>query len=413
MKRRVWLALGVALAAAVAVGAVLYPRLNELPYATPIVEKPADGGPDSFPGLLDLVAAAAPGAPVRVLWTHGMCTHPPSWVDERAKKLAAAVGGSHQSGTVRQIGRHGASLRTERISVGANALEIVFLSWSPVTAPLKRALEYDRSVSFGGDFPYRRATLNRELKSGLVNDCLVDVVTYAGPNGNPIRSAMVEAVCEALGGRIADGECDLAGGRPPGSLALVVESLGTKMIFDAILNIGAAVEGRRDDAATDRLANALAATRMIYLLSNQVPLLDSADPPDGSTKVLAPSPSLVGASVARSFALLARMRERLATGQPPLTAVAFSDPNDLLSYRLVPAFLGDHARHFRIFNVVVSNAATHIGLFERPDTAHCGYAWNPHVLAMVAEGHRAGQPPRRPQGSLAISCHRELGLGGG
>jgi len=83
MKRGVWLALGVVLAAAVGVGAALYPRLDEFPYATPIVENPADGGPASFPGLLDLMATTAPGAPVRVLWTHGMCTHPPSWVDER------------------------------------------------------------------------------------------------------------------------------------------------------------------------------------------------------------------------------------------------------------------------------------------------------------------------------------------
>lgn len=412
MKRRGWLVVGAALAALVAVGAVLYPRLDEMPYATPIVEQPADGGAASFPGLLDLMAQAAPGTPVRVLWTHGMCTHPASWVDERANKLAAAVGGSRQPVGSRQIGRHGASLRTERILVGATAVEIVFLSWSPVTAPLKAALAYDRSVSFGGDFPYRRATLNRDLKSGLVNDCLVDVVTYAGPNGNPIRSAMVEAVCEALGGRGTDGDCNLADGRPPGSLALVVESLGTKMIFDAILNIGAAVEGRRDDAATDRLANAMAATRMIYLLSNQVPLLDSADPPDGSTTVLAPSPSLVGASVARSFALLARLRDRLAAGQPPLTAVAFSDPNDLLSYRLVPAFLGDHARHFRVVNVIVSNAATYLDFFERPDSAHCGYAWNPHVLAMLAEGHKAGQPLRRPLGAVKVDCHNEIGLVG-
>lgn len=410
--RRGWLILGFAVVAAGVAGAVLYPQLDDTPYATPVVETPADGRAASFPGLLDLMAQAAPGTPVRVVWTHGMCTHPPSWVDERAERMAAAVGGSRRSMGTREIGRHGATLRTERISVGATAVEILFLSWSPVTAPLKAALAYDRSVSFGGDFPYRRATLNRELKSGLVNDCLVDVVTYAGPNGNPIRAAMVEAVCEGLGGRVIDGDCDLAGGRPPGSLALVVESLGTKMIFDALLNIGAAVEARRDDAAADRLANAMAATRAIYLLSNQVPLLDSADPPDGSTTVLPPSPSLVGASVARSFALLARLRERLAGGQPPLTAVAFSDPNDLLSYRLVPAFLGDRAHHFHVVNVIVSNAATYLGFFERPDSAHCGYAWNPHVFAMLAEGHKAGQPPRRPQGAAKVDCRNEIGLGG-
>ena len=54
----------------------------------------------------------------------------------------------------------------------------MFLSWSLLTAPYKAALAYDGSTIKGSGI---RATLNRELKDGLVNDCLTDVVVYSGP----------------------------------------------------------------------------------------------------------------------------------------------------------------------------------------------------------------------------------------
>jgi len=399
---------------AAAVGIALYPRVTRAPYVTPVVEAPADGNTAAFPGLLDLIATA-PGGTVRVLWTHGMCSHPPSWIDDRVNRLAALVGGSRQSLGGRAIGTHGATLRKERIVAGARSVEIAFLSWSAITEPLKASLTFDESTAFGGDFPYERATLNRELKRGLVNNCLVDVVAYAGPNGDAIRRAMIDAVCDAVGGRGSDGNCDMAEAQPPGSLALVTESLGGKMLFDAIQLVDAIVQASRDQAAIERLSRGLAAAKMIYLLSNQVPLLDSADPPGGATRETPVFLSRVGISVARAFALLARARDRSppAGGAPegPLTAVAFSDPNDLLSYRLVPAYLGDHPRHFRIVNVIVSNAATYLDYVERPDLGHCVYAWNPQVLAMLAEGHKPGRPPRQLPASLSSSCHGEIGLG--
>ena len=69
-----------------------------------------------------------------------------------------------------------------------------------------------------------------------------------------------------------------------------------------------------------------------------------------------------------------------------MTVVAFSDPNDLLTYRIVPEHLAEDFREFRVINVLVSNDTTYFGYLERPDTAHCGYPWNPHVFGMLARG---------------------------
>jgi hypothetical protein len=67
----------------------------------------------------------------------------------------------------------------------------------------------------------------------------------------------------------------------------------------------------------------------------------------------------------------------------------FSDPNDLLSYRLIPSVL-DVSRA-RLINVIESNETTWFGYVERPDTAHCGYPWNPTVIGLIAQGHRVGK----------------------
>jgi hypothetical protein len=75
-----------------------------------------------------------------------------------------------------------------------------------------------------------------------------------------------------------------------------------------------------------------------------------------------------------------------------MTVVAFSDPNDLLTYRIVPEHLAEDFGEFRVINVLVSNDTTYFGYLERPDTAHCGYPWNPHVFGMLARGYQAGKP---------------------
>jgi hypothetical protein len=188
------------------------------PYATPVVERPSDQDAGTFHGLLSLAESLPPSSSLKVLWTHGMCTHPSSWVDDRMKRLVAATGGTAQTVSVRSVGSHGATLRTDRISLQSTTIDVTFLTWSPLTTPYKAALTYDHSKHDGGDFPYARATMNRELKRGLINDCMTDVVVYGGPNGVNIRHAAQEAVCESMGGRVEGTICNVPpGGAPPRS----------------------------------------------------------------------------------------------------------------------------------------------------------------------------------------------------
>ncbi|MBL6615415.1 MAG: hypothetical protein ISP45_15490 [Reyranella sp.] len=362
--------------------------LTYTPYATPVVEKPNADDAGSFDGLLSLAQSLPAPSSLKVLWTHGMCTHPPSWVDDRMKRLVASIGGTARTTEVRPIDGRGATLRTERITLPSRTIDVLFLTWSPITAPYKAVLAYDHSRGLGGDFPYTRATLNRELKRGLMNDCMTDVVVYGGANGRSIRRAAEAAVCEAMGGSADGPRCNVPPGGAPAGIAFITESLGSKILFDAIIETWAATEKSEDKTAIDRVAGSLANTRMMYMVANQLPLLDAAGT---STAGAAEERPANRTNTKDVFHLFSRARAKASSTTAPMTVVAFSDPNDLLTYRIVPGHLAGNLKDFRVVNVIVSNDTTYFDYVERPDTAHCGYTWNPHVFGMMAKGYHAGK----------------------
>ena len=78
-------------------------------------------------------------------------------------------------------------------------------------------------------------------------------------------------------------------------------------------------------------------------------------------------------------------------GSAALTVVAFIDPNDLLSFRLVP-----RSDSGRVINFVVSNDDTYLGYAEFPTTAHCNYIRNGYVMRAVVFGYAGGTPKSGP-----------------
>src|SRR5260370_3059342 len=134
-------------------GFTSYQRSYSTPYATPVVEALADGDAGTFDGLLNLAETSPRSSTVKALWTHGMCTHPPTWIDDRMRRLVEAVGGTAETANVRPVGSHCASLRTERISTQGKTIEVMFLRWTPLATSHKPALPYDVSTLHGADVP--------------------------------------------------------------------------------------------------------------------------------------------------------------------------------------------------------------------------------------------------------------------
>jgi hypothetical protein len=365
------------------------------PYGRPVIAQEPGGQDASFDGISQLIADARQrGTMLHVLWTHGMCTHRLNWAADRATRIAAALGGAAtETGAVEETA--GLTRVLYLISTPGGDFDAAFVVWSPMTRPFKRELDFDAPGSDRAtSFPYQRAIMNGALKTKLINDCLSDAVVYGGQHGDPIRAAMKLVVCRELGGTPAAGQpCDFTGAEIDRPIAVVTESLGSKILFDAARAIYE--EASQAAAARTEMNHRFASVQMIYLMANQIPLLDIASPLPPELEVDAqdvdpPRDSSLGHMIGMMHgAQNAMPADRRATMAMP-TVVAFTDPNDLLSYRLIPSVL-DVARA-RLINVIGSNETTWFGFLERPDTAHCGYTWNETVIGLIALGHQVGQP---------------------
>ncbi len=386
------------------------------PYPTPVIEPVQGTGPQEFAGLRALMDRADG---VRVLWTHGMCTHSEGWVADRANRVSIALGLGPRVQDLKPARKAATRGRDDdsytlpqRFTVDGKTMDVDYFVWSPIFAATKAALDFDAPQGSKpgerptGEFTYARAELNNTLKVGLMNDCLADAVVYNGKRdaGAKLRGRMREAVCAALDGRMAGDACDVAAARDPRPVVFVTESLGSKFLFDAVRDLWGASAARPTNRAA--LRGRLANVRMLFMLANQIPLLDLADPDIGSPTarvgVAGASPPGAPSSMGTFLDILDDARRAptrvgpLATAPgpitDPLTVVAFTDPGDLLSYRLLVSKLSRNPESVRLFNVIASNGPTYFGLVERPDTAHCGYAFNVHVVGLLVHGHRPGKP---------------------
>ena len=64
--------------------------------------------------------------------------------------------------------------------------------------------------------------------------------------------------------------------------------------------------------------------------------------------------------------------------------MALTDPIDLLSFTLPAESYASY--DVAVYNILVSNAPTWLGLLERPDQAHLDYLDNPDVGRLIACG---------------------------
>ena len=243
-------------------------------------------------------------------------------------------------------------LRDDRGTIKLTSYAIV---WSPLTARQKTSLCSDSGMQTPSCPQYgkrRQAKINNELKSRLMNDCLADAIIYLGDDGDMIRDSVRKAL-EAIND-------DRASRSLPA--AIISESLGSKIIADAV--------DPDDNAVSAAARNSIGGTRVIYMAANQIPLLDL----DRGTVTGA----LGGGSV------LDVLKRAIALPEGPealsaIQAVAFTDPNDLLSYELTDVRSPDA-------NVRITIAPVVFGFIANPFTAHTAYLDNERVWQYIACG---------------------------
>ena len=321
-----------------------------------------------FPGLIDL-AAHADGRVADVLLVHGMCTHDAGWAAQVVAQLTQALAGATTPPDARPRASPAVDPRIQivpsTVETPAGRLRFDALIWSPLTVPLKRQLCYDqtdKSPICAGEppYPFIRARINARVKDVLIDDCLPDPLIYQGVARDEIQRRMRDAILQVLAAS------DAPAGLP---LMVVSESLGSKILFDTLLGMTHEQAGSRASQMAIRAVDRL---RFLVMAANPIPLLSLADQQItggdvGAVRQAVPVPP---------DSLQVLLQERLARRprsllNPGLTLVALTDPNDLLSYTLPAERYA--SEDVTVYNILVSNAPTWLGLLERPDRAHLDY----------------------------------------
>jgi len=365
------------------------------PYSPPVI---VHGGAP-FIGIAGLIEQSD-GQQVDVLMVHGMCSHTREQARTSIDLLVKAV---DRNLVPTSVGPKfvpeevdGIQIETRTVKFGKAQVRFTALVWSPLTRTLKEELAYDYTgtptdCSVAGECKPRRAKYNGEFKDGLLDDCLADVMIYQGDSKDAIRTRMVSAIARV----IEDSEAQAhASGLRPGPFALVAESLGSKISFDALAAMSnLPLSDKRKtagDSAVDRLA-------LIFMEANQLPILGLAErviKPPGLSSAARPTPlgskdSLQDLLDRKSTLQLKALRDGgvrsdgAGGSRLKLSLVAFTDPNDLLSYRLLPTRYVDGVD---VADVLVSNNETLFGLLEMPNDAHLDYRKNPDVTHLIACG---------------------------
>lgn len=274
--------------------------------------------------------------------------------------------------------------------------------------------------------PNRAVLINRELKTGLEDWGFSDVLLGVGPLRPIIEEGIRQLIAKSAafdprasadttsvhkGRKAYNWQEHLENGKSDDQVFVAVtHSMGSFLLLDT-LDLDTANRTRmapeantpQQNSTEDQALRYVAErTSLIYFFANQVPILELANlktdsgaapaasgpPPAVSGPDIAAAPGAALASAPSETALIsqwaqvhAAFEQRLhpndAGAQTKMQIVAFSDPSDLLTWR-VPKL-----RDVDVVNVYVQNAFHWFWLFESPTGAHDNYASNRNVMRVM------------------------------
>ena len=344
-----------------------------------------------FPGLAPLNEHT-----IKILLVHGVGNHTPGHSTAFMLALTQPLGMIRQDRDYKEIqlqNTQNQSVGTLRIyrftNPDANKQMIFYeLTWSAITFPQKRLLSYDTNQEFSAP----RALFNKEAKKYL-NDTLPDPLIYLGPDGQKMLDSAVQSFCWMTNytyDELPETEnttCHIGARAAINSLkndnfAFITSSLGSRIVIDALQVVAHQIALSNGEAKT-ALSLLQQKEIMIFMLANQLPLLQM-----GRTK-----PENQGQISAFCSPTGTLYHERLFK---KLFVIAFSDPNDLLSYALEPNTADtyfDSKLCPEISNVsLTTTPTTNLGFgdFANPLAAHKNYVKNKTVINLIVNGLKKG-----------------------
>lgn len=342
---------------------------------------------------------------LKILYIHGIGTHLPGHGTALADNLARAMGLAVMAPRSKRIVIE-SPLHSEEVLGEINVTRMVDarrqrdatfheLTWSVINRRAKEAIGFDRSSYFTS----RRASINQATRN-FVNDIAPDPIAFAGVNREKILRAVGQTVCWAasrswdeLPAETAGVVCgpDLAGfGSRIGidDLVFVTHSLGSRAALDALQEL-VTIPALFDRPAGRRIRAAFRESVVpVFMLSNQLPLLEAGV-----------EPQEIRGQAARFCGPDAPEAESRFFARTDL--VAIGDPNDVMSYPVPVEWVDAYVESRlcpRPINVFVEIAPVQnlfgLGELANPLTAHTTYDTDERVAALIAKGagHSATAP---------------------
>jgi len=329
---------------------------------------------------------------MKVLMVHGVGDHLPGYSTQFVEKLANELDLPVMSAKYKNISltsRHDSSknlgnLRISRLLSKDRSRELLFyeLTWSAITAKQKEVLAYDNS----GEYSFRRAEMN-DLMKKFSNDTGPDPIIYLGESREDILVSFGQSFCWMTKSNWSDlpdhvkEACSFNDETSAKNIrvdqyAFISHSLGSRIIIDGMQRIASLMD-QRNKAFSDAL---MQKQIPMYMMSNQLPMLQLGRKlPDVSEQ-----------QAAYCQPEGEKYNQRMLTKTP---IIAFSDPNDLLSYAIPHGYVEkylDSRLCIDVTNIYINVAtifdAFGLGKMANPINAHVGYDTDDRVVALIAKG---------------------------
>jgi len=351
---------------------------------------------DSLPPIGD---ADSSRPQVKVVYVHGIGTHKPGHSIDLMQNLTHSLALDVRSPRPKWIGlvdpgnpdESLGELNLFRFTDNHRKRDLVFyeLTWSSITNSSKEAIAFDESDVYKA----RRASVNQTMRK-FINDVAPDPIAFAGNRGEAILSAIGQSLCWAMSttwsqlpesttGQACKPDGDFGSRAAIDDFVFITHSLGSRAVTDS-LQRAARRTGDQDvqyDSDVRRLTDALRERELqLFMLSNQLPLLEAGQDPQEITGAEA---EFCGTDAPRS-------KERFFKS---LQMVAFSDPNDVMSYPIPETWVEQYVDSRlcpKVTNVAINIASVKslfgLGTFANPLTAHTGYDEDERVGGLIAKG---------------------------
>jgi len=374
----------------------------------------------SFDGIEQLINTSEQPGPkqggdLKVLMVHGIGTHLPGYstrlaenlarelqldmVDRQPKTIALRLAVKAENfemassrGVIRGTpGDSNGTLNVNRYRSKSSSRQMTFyeLTWSEITAADKEIMTFDDS----GEYAFRRAGVNRDLKQ-FVNSSLPDPLIYLGDAQLNIQLSVSQALCwmfardyEQIPQR-SDEICSFEEHMPTevrkDNYVFVSHSLGSRILTDSLQLVTASMAALEKQQSVSANAiewrEALRDQQLtIFMLSNQLPLLQLGRDAPQVTNQYEDYCTASGKNHDKRVFDKAQI-------------VAFSDPNDILSWAVPPGYEDNNIDSRlcpSLVNIIINIAQVKsvFGLeLASPGDAHRGYDNDERVIKLVAHG---------------------------